>query len=208
MFIYFQNDYGDLILILLFLFISGAAQACLDAIAPENRPNIDPNEQSVTKVRKAVNAKIKGIEQKAIMLQNSDLCIHVDGTDLTKQFQKKARSTKLEMVKESKKFKERSAEFEQRFDLFRQIFVEYANYCATIWRFSVSLDGESESSLLDRPIRMTVYDRSRGPEYEQGTTLNHHAAAFVLQLAINKAIGSPIIIIDCMDYIAERPLIR
>lgn len=181
-------------------------QAYFDCIAEENRPDIDPNEQSMSKIREAVSAKISKIEDMLCSLDRKDEHLHYDVTNTKKHFQKEQTKMNNQMVNERNKFRNRNEAFKTHFDEFLANFDSFSEYCQQKWGMLLRLCYDEQ--LLLHPIRMIVEDPLLDDAHGQGTILNHYAAALVVQLAINKTIRSPILIIDSLDYMIEPKLIR
>lgn len=181
-------------------------QAYFDCIGEENRPVIDPNDRSIAKIRDAVTAKIQKIEEVLRYLDHENPNLHYNETTMKKKFQNAQIKMNDEMVKESRQLRNRSTAFETPFNDLLANFDSFAKCCEE--QFGMSLHLCYNDPLLEYPIRMTVEDPLLDEAHQRATNLNHYGASLVLQLAINDTIGSPILIVDSLEYMIEPNLIR
>lgn len=163
----------------------------------------------ISKVHEIFVQQIMDIEQAMEMFNINEEHIHYKNEELLEmeKMEKKCRQKKKKsMVQEKRNFDARVDAFDEKFQAFSQWFVRMAEFCSERWDLNLSLS--FDDSPLRSPITMVVADPKLDPAYGQMATLNHHAAAVALKLAINLSIGSPILIVDSLDYIIEPELIK
>lgn len=159
----------------------------------------------ISKVYEIVAMQITDIEKIMEKFNFNEEHIHYKTEvllEMEKKEIKRRRIVKNMMVAEKRKFDARVGAFDAKFQAFLQSFVQVAEFCSVRWNLNLELS--CDNSPLWSPISMVVTD----PAYDQMATLNHHAAAVALKLAINLSIGSPILIFDSLDYIIEPELIK
>lgn len=178
-------------------------KAYLEQISPRNAITIEEN-APIGQIYDIVASQISKIESD---IGFSDGRILYDGSELQELQKKNARinrNIKNEMVKVTRQWDARVNAFEKRFKHFEGIFKQMARDCHSKWNMKVKLL-KGESSALESPITMLVHDKMKDPKGV--TSFSNQAAALVLKLAINRAIESPILIIDSIDYVVEKQLI-
>lgn len=180
-------------------------EAYFDCISSQNACKFDEN-VPITTIYKTIASQIAEIELQNMEFKHSH--IFYDDRELRMMAKKNKslmKKVNIQVATERRQFHARVQAFEERFLPFVNVFDQLAQKCST-WNMSLKLSYEEPA--LQSPIQMLVCDPKIGFEHKQITTLNHQAAAFLLKLAINRAIGSPILILDSLDYIIEPQLIR
>lgn len=125
---------------------------------------------------------------------------------MKKKYEKMLKRINSEIVEMSKQHKTRICAFNGRFRAFADVFDSLAKDCYTKWNLALELF--YNDSPLEHPIRFIVDDQTIDPAYVCGALLNHHLAALILKLAMNKFLRSPVIIFDRIDYVIDPHLIR
>ncbi|XP_055317201.1 uncharacterized protein LOC129576316 [Sitodiplosis mosellana] len=179
-------------------------KAYFDQISPRNACTFG-GDASIDEIFKTVASQISKIE---LEIGHKDGHIFHNDPELNalaKKNKRVKRTINSKLVVEKRQVAARADAFEKRFLHFVKVFSEMSLYCHSKWNMTLTLSYEEPA--LKSPITMLVTDPMIGFDPKQITTLSHHAAALVLKLAINQAIGSPILIIDSLDYIIKPALI-
>lgn len=164
---------------------------------------------SISKAFDIVGTHVMKIKQAIAKYKHKSDRIH--GNDaalraLEKMLKRSQINIKNKMVASKRAFDVRVNTFTEKFVNFLPTFQSLVNICSQHWQMNLSLDYSTALSPLLEPILLLVSDPTLDQSYNEMTTLNHHAAAIILKLAINLAIGSPILIFDSIDYIVEERL--
>lgn len=165
---------------------------------------------SISKAFDIVGTHVMKIKQAIAEFKHKNNRIHCNDAELRalEQMLKKGQ-TKIKnmMVAPKRAFDVRVNAFTEKFEqFFLPSFKSLVNICSQHWQMSLSLVYSTALSPLKEPILLLVSDPTLDQSYNEMTALNHHAAAIILKLAINLAIGSPILIFDSIDYIVEDRL--
>lgn len=163
----------------------------------------------IDEISEIVNERIAAIDNVLKVCDISDPLPHYSG-EAVKRMAKQANRLKNEasrnLVKEERQFDARVNDFEECFQNFLRNFNKLITYCNNKWNMSVMLTHIEPA--LRYPITMCVSDTKLDLAYDELTNLNHHLAALLLKLAINKTLGSPILIFDSLDYVMEPCMIK
>lgn len=120
--------------------------------------------------------------------------------------EKMLKRTNKELAEMNNQQKNRVRTFNERFQQFTNVFDDFAKYCYKKWNLALQLF--YSDSPLEHPIRLIVDDPKVDPAFVYAALLNHHLAALILKLAINKFVRSPVIIFDSIDYVIDQNFIR
>lgn len=182
-------------------------QAYFDFISPRNACAFDSDHELILQTFKVIASRVpdpnidlfhKGVNW--IFFNDPELALMAEKNKITKK------NVKSRMIAETQRFELRVQAFEVNFKELVEVFEQFAQLCYSKCQLKMTLVYD-EPALMS-PILMLVHRPNDGIAYRQMTTLNCHAAALILKLAINQICDSKILIFDSLDYIIEPLLIR